>query len=312
MKFNKAVLINISETALDPSHWRKIDSFVSKRISLPKDSPEIIKEIADADCIFAAFGVPITKEMIDKAPNLKYVGILATAYGKVDVTYAKQKGIIVTNLAGYSTNAVAEFSIAAILESMRQLEEGKQRGRAANYSEAGIKAKEIRGKVFGVIGLGKIGRRVAELAAGFSADVRYWDRGKKDSPFTYVENLDQLIKDSDILSLNLAQTPETEGIINAKRIESLKPGMIFINTVPMECVDVEALANRLAKNDITFILDHSDETPKEHMAKLSKYSNCIIYPPMAYITDEAQKAKKEIFVANIENYLKGTPTNVVS
>ncbi len=311
MQFKKALLVNISESALDEAHWKQFGELVDQRKHLPKDSPELFKELTDTDCLLLSFGTPATKEMIDAAPSLTYIGILGTAYGKVDIGHAKEKNIVVSNVAGYSTESVAEFSIAAVLESIRQLEEGKQRGRSGNYSEAGLQAKEIRGKVFGVIGLGSIGQRVAELASGFGAEVRYWSRHKKDLPFVYQE-ADPLIAEADFLSINLAQTSETEGFLNEKRISSLKPGTVVINTAPMELVDVDALVTRLGKGDITFIFDHADETSPEDMKKLTQYTNCIVYPPMAYITAEAQAAKKEIFINNIKGFLNGKPTNVVN
>ncbi|MEN9557807.1 MAG: hypothetical protein RL141_176 [Candidatus Parcubacteria bacterium] len=311
MKFKKILTIGIGASSLDAKYWESIDELGGQRVELPKDSPEIHTQLADTDCLLVAFGIPVTKEMIDIATNLKYIGILATAHGKVDTEYAKKKGIPVSNLAGYSTEAVAEFSMAVILESIRRLEEGKERGRTGNYSEEGLTAREIRGSIFAVIGLGSIGKRVAEIANGFGADVRYWSRQKKDVPFTY-QDVDMLIAEADFISLNVAQTPETEMFLNKHRIQSLKSGAVVLNTVPMECVDVDALAERLAVGDITFIFDHSDETPEEIMTKLSQFKNCIIYPPMAYITNEARIAKQRIFFENIEHFLDGSPTNTVN
>lgn len=311
MKFKKILTINISEDALDKEHWNELDALAEQRINLPKDSPKIIKELKDTDCLLVAFGIPVTKKMIDMASGLKYIATQATAFGKIDADYARTKGIPVSNLAGYSSEAVAEFSIATILENIRHLEEGKQRGRSGNYSEAGLKARELRNAVFGVIGLGSIGKRVAELASGFGADVRYWSRQKKNTPFKY-QDVDSLIAEADFLSLNLAQSQDTENFLNEKRIKSMKPGVVVINTVPMELVDSNALAERLAVGDITFILDHSDETSKDVMTKLSKFKNCIIYPPMAYITNEAKLARKEMFLSNIESFLKGSPENIVN
>lgn len=311
MKFKKALLVNITESDLDKVYWDRLNKLVDKKVSLPKDDPEIEKELPDIDVLLTGFGVTVTKDQIDKAPDLKYIGALSTAYGKIDTGHAKKKKVPVSNLAGYSTESVAEFILAAILEQIRGLEEGKNRGRSKNYSESGIKTKEIRGKVFGVIGLGSIGSRVAELAAGFNADVRYWSRSKKKVPFKYQE-LDALIAESDFISINLAQAPETERFFNKKRIKSLKKNAIVINTAPMELVDMEDLARRLAKGDIIFILDHSDEMTKEDLAMLSKYENCIIYPPMAYITPEARIKKQEMFISNMESALKGKPQNVVN
>src|SRR3989344_1888087 len=281
MMFNKILFVGIDKSALGETYWTRIDKVVGKKIFLPKDHPEIQKQLKNIDCLLVNFGVPVTKNDLDHAPNLKYIGTLSTAFGKVDAEYARKKKIPVCNLAGYSTESVAEFTLAAVLEAVRSLEIGKQRGRAGKYDESGIRAWEIKNKVFGILGLGSIGRRVAELAQGFDADVRYWSRHRK--------------KDAE-----------------AKGINSLKKNAVVINTAPMELVDIDALVKRLAKKDIIFMFDHSDETGLEDLKKLSKHSNCIIYPPMAYITDEARIIKREMFVTNIENFFKGKPTNVVN
>lgn len=314
-KFKKAVLIGINESFLDAESWQKIDGLVDSKVFVLPDSPEMRTNLLDADCLLVNFGVKVGKEDIDRASHLKYIGVLATAYGKIDIEYAKQKGVIVSNLAGYSTNAVAEFVLAAILEQIRQLEEGKKRGKQGNYSEAGMKATEIRDKVFGIIGLGGIGGKVAELALGFGADVRFYDKTRRpelEVRGVKYQEVDKLISEADFLSLHLPQTKETEGFLNAQRIQHLKAGTIVINTAPMELVDINALAERLAKGDITFILDHSDEMRKEDLEKLSQYQNCIIYPPIAYITAEARIAKQCIFLGNIEGFLRGSPVNMVN
>lgn len=315
MKFNKILLAGIDKSALGDSYWKKIDKLTSKKVFAPRDSADVKNELSDADCLLVNFGVQVTKEDINIAPELKYIGTLSTAFGKVDADYARKKNIPVCNLAGYSTESVAEFTIAALLEAIRGLEVGKQRGRAGKYDESGIRAWEVKNKIFGILGLGNIGRRVAELARGFDADVRYWSKHrKKDAEKRGIkyQDADTLIPQCDFISINFAQTKETEKFLNANRINCLKKNAVIINTAPMELVDVDALVARLAKKDITFIFDHSDETDPKDLKKLSKHSNCIIYPPMAYITDEARIIKQEMFVSNIENFLKGKPINVVN
>jgi lactate dehydrogenase-like 2-hydroxyacid dehydrogenase len=311
MKFKKLLLVGITEEKLGSDSWGKVHASADKVVVVPKDSPDIMRELTEANGLLVNFGVEVTKTMIDVAPELKYIGVLATAYGKIDIAYAKEKGILVSNLAGYSTESVAEFTIAAILEHIRGLEVGKQRGRAGNYSEDGITAREIRDSIFGVIGFGSIGKRVGELAHGFGANVQYWSRSKKDTVFPY-RNVNDLIKEADFVSINLAQTKDTEKFFNAEKIRNTKKGSVIVNTAPMELIDIDALATRLKQQDLTFILDHSDEMAAEDLAKLSLYQNCIIYPPMAYITEEARKAKKEMFMENIQGFLEGTPINVVN
>lgn len=315
MKFNKALLININEQSLGKDYWKRIDKLIQKKVFLSKDSPKIAENLKDIDCLLVGFGVTVAKEDIDKAPNLKYIGVLATAFGKIDAIYAKKKGIIVCNLPGYSTESVIEFVFAAILEQVRDLEEGRRRGKKLDVSFEGLHAKEIKNKVFGILGLGNMGRRAAEIALGFSADVKYWSRNrKKDAEKRGIkyENLDKLISESDFLSIHLAQTPETEKILNKKRINSLKKGAVVVNTTPMELVDMDALVQRLGKEDVVFILDHSDEMSKKDLKRLSKFKNCIIYPPMAFISPEAAINKQEMFTSNLENFTRDNPQNVVS
>ncbi len=314
-KFKKILTIGISEFVLDFAYWQRIKTLAEKIINLPKDSSEIKSELIDTDCLLTGFGIIVNKEIIDSAPSLKYIGILATAYGKVDVDYAKSKRISVCNIPGYATEAVAEFVFGIILEHIREIERGKKQTRESNYSEAGFSAIEIKDKIFGILGLGRIGSRVAEIALGFGADVRYWniDRRKEfEIKGIKYEDADDLIPKCDFLSLHFAQVKDTENFLSKERIQKIKKGTIVINTAPMELVDIDALEKRLAGKDITFILDHSDEMSPENIKKLLKFENCIIYPPIAYITKEARIAKQEIFVGNIESFLEESPINQVN
>lgn len=316
MKFNKILVYNIDKLKnLDTKSWKKIESMANEIVYVPKDDAKLKRELIDTDCILVNFGTIIGKEEIDAAPELKYIGVMATAFGKIDASYAKKKKIIVSNLKGYSTESVAEFIFAAILENIRGLEEGKVRGRNSNYSEAGISVMELKNRIFGIVGLGTIGQRVAEIGLGFGADVRYWSKKRKhnyEKKGVKYEPLDTLVSKANIISINLAQTSDTEQIFNTKLFKKIKRGTVIINTAPMELVDIDALAQRLKNKDITFILDHSDEMTERDLKNISKYPNCIIYPPMAYISEEAGANKKRIFVENIEGFLKGKPMNVVA
>lgn len=315
MKFKKTLTIELPEFKLEKKYWDKIDSFCEKRVNLPKEDPKIYTELADTDCILTGFGIRVDKDIIDKAPNLKYIAPLATGYGGVDVEYAKSKKITVCNIPGYAANAVAEFVIASLLDQARQLDKGKSQVRQGNYSEGGFSPWEIKGKIFSILGMGRNGQRTAELAKCFGAEVRYWSRNRKpdvEKNGVVYQDVEKLINESDILSLHLLLNKETEFFMNAKRLMSLKSGAILINTSPMELVEISALESRLAKKDITFIEDHTDEMKKEDIDKLIKYDNCIMYPPIGYCTKEASVAKQEIFVSNIENLLKGKPLNKVS
>lgn len=311
MKFKKAVLINIADTHFDEKYWEQIDALVENRVSLNRDDPNLTQELKDCDCLMLGFQVPTDKDIFEAAPELKMINILATAYGTVNLEEASKRNIPVCNLAGYSTEAVAEFTIAILLYQIRQIEEGHKRGKAGNYSFDGMVARELKNSNFGVIGLGSIGGRVAELAAGFGANVSYWSREKKDVPFSHKE-LDKILSESDYISLNVAQTPETENLLNEKTIPLIKPGAVVINTVPPEVVNTDALAERLAKGDITYISDHGDEMDSAELAKIKDFEGCMLLPAIGFITGEARINKQEIFVGNMESFLKGAPQNKVN
>ncbi len=316
MKFKQVLMIGYSEEDLKPEDWEKIENLTDKKILLPKNSQEISHYLATTDCLLVKLGAAVDKATIDKAPNLKYVGMLGTGVGRIDSTYAASKGIAVCNIAGYSTEGVAEFVFAAILEHVREVERAKKQAREGNYSEASFIGTELKGKPFGVIGLGRIGSRVAEIALkGFGADVRYWSITRKpgmEQIGARYQEMETLLRECDFVSLHLEFNKQTTGFLNIDRINSIKAGAVFVNLAPVELVDINALAKRLVKEDITFILDHSDELTAEQAKLLSIYKNCIMYPPIAYTTKEATDAKKKMFIDNLANFLSGKPTNKVN
>lgn len=304
MKFKKILVSGFSESNLDKEVWDKI-----RKLS----GQVVFKPASDVDCLFARFN-KVDRPLIESLPNLKYIGLLATGTGTVNLEYAKSKRITVCNVPGYATESVAEWVFALILERLRTLEKAKQTARAADFSGDGFSTTEILGKKFGIIGLGRIGFRVAQIARGFGANVFYWSRNRKPQAekegFKY-ESIDSLVKTSDFISLHALTTKETEGMLDAKRLNSVKSGAVLVNVSGMEQVDIPALEKRLVKGDITFILDHPDEMKQGDVKRLAKFSNCIIYPPVGFVSTEARVNKQAIFVANLENFLAGKPSNVV-
>lgn len=310
MKFKKAVLINISDTHFDKKYLGELNTLVDKKVSLDRNDSKLMSELKDCDCLLLGFQVTIDKEILDAAPNLKFINILATAYGTVDLKASAKRNIPVCNLGGYSMESVAEFTIAAILHEMRNLGEGLKRTRSNNYSFEGIRARELKNSNFGVIGLGRIGNRVAELAHGFGANISYWSHTKKQSPFQYKE-LNDLLSTCKYISVNVAESPETLKLLNTANLSLIKSDSILISTVPPSVINTEALIERLSKKDITFIFDHPEEM-ESGLDKLKLLSNCVIYPPIAFLSDEARIAKQEIFIANMKEFLAGKIQNKVN
>ena len=305
MKFKKILVTGFDKSALDEQVWKKIQIFTDAVVFEPQP---------DVDCLFSKFN-KIDKSTIDSFPHLKYIGVMATGYATVDYEYAKTKNITVCNIPGYCTESVAEYVLGLILENLRSLEKAKLAGRNGDYSGDGFTATEIKGKQFGIIGLGRIGARVAELASAFGAHVVYWSRERKteiETKSIVYQPIDSFISTCDFLSLHVNRTKDTEGILNKMRIESLKKGVIVVNVSPMELVDLTALKERLPKDDMTFIFDHPDEMDAKEVQKLAKNPNCIVYPPIGFVTREARVVKQEIFVSNLESFLNDKPKNKVN
>lgn len=305
MKFKKILVTGFDKSGLDENVWKRIEKSADKIVFKPE---------SDVDCLFAKFN-KIDKNFIDTLPNLKYIGLLATGYGTTDTEYAKQKGITVCNIPGYATEAVSEWVFALIIEHLRNLESARKVARKGDYSGDGFSSMEIKGKKFGVIGLGRIGARVVEIAQAFGAEIVYWSRNRKkglEKKGIKYESIENVVSKSDFLSLHLNKNNETEGTINKKLVGLIKSGAIFINVSPMELIDFNALEKRLKKDDITFIFDHPDEMKPEDVKKLAKYDNCIVYPPIGFVTKEARAAKQEIFITNIEKYLENKTINRVN
>jgi glycerate dehydrogenase len=313
MRLKKLVCLGFTGRELEDSYWDELDALAESRALIISEAK--ITDNTDADCLFVKLGAKVGKDLIDQLPNLKYIGMLGTGYGGIDTNYATSKGITVTNIADYATEGVAEFTFGILIEWCRGVYRAIDMALNGVYEDDDHPGMEIKGKKFGVIGLGNIGLRTAELALAFGCEVSYWSRNRKqdaeDKGIKYQE-LDDLLADSDIVTLNLALNAETEGIINADRIQKIKHNAIFINPSPMELIDFEALVTRIKQSDMEFMLDHSDEMLEDQLKQLKTLDSCKIYPAIAYSTREASQLKKRIYVDNLKNYLDGNPTNKVN
>lgn len=284
----------------------------STRLLMSSLSVSKSEQLDDSDCILLKLGAHMSKRDIDKLPGLKYIGMLGTGYGGIDATYAASKGISVTNIANYATEGVGEFTFAILLEYLRSVCKAKQQAENDDYSDING-GREVKGQSFGVVGLGDIGLRTAELAQAFGANVSYWSRNRKVTAENQGIAYDPKVwSKADIITVNLELNTETEKFMNTERIAKIKKGAVVINLSPMELFDFSALVSRLKKNDMTFILDHSDEMTKQQLSTLQALDNCIIYPPIAYLTQEASTLKKQIYIDNLASFLSGIPANQVN
>ncbi len=318
MKFKKIVLLDFEKSILEREYLDKL-SKLAETVNIVEEKEENkLNKIKDADVLLIRLTTVINKNIIDNCPNLKYIGVFATDFSNTDIQYAKQKGIVVTNLAGYSTEAVAEFVFAALLEYVRELERAKNNARRGDFSFKDFLSWELKGKKFGVLGLGNIGKRVSEIAHGFGLDVRYWSRNRKpeyEAKGIKYDELDKIL-DSDIIAIHLAKNKETEGILDKERLDKIKEGAIIICLTSLLLTDIDYLIELLKKNKFVLITDYIDDylelLPEDEKKEIQNLSNLVIYPPVAFRTKEALKRQRELLIDNLTKFSDGILQNKVN
>jgi glycerate dehydrogenase len=263
----------------------------------------------------------LTRETLGALPKLKYVGVLATGYNVVDIAFARERGILVTNVPGYGTNSVAQFTFALLLElahhvgdHSKTVKEGRW-SRSADFCYWDSPLLELHGLTFGVIGFGQIGKAAAKLAEAFGMRVLVHNRSRPtDLPSHYgFVGLDDLLRESDVVSLHCPLTPENKQFINAERLSLMKPTAFLLNTSRGPLLDEQAVANALnegrlagAAVDVLAVEPPSADNP------LVATRNCLVTPHIAWATRAARARLMDIAIDNIRAFTAGTPRNVVN
>ncbi len=271
-------------------------------------------EIAVADC----FEIPLTKEFFTGAKNLKYLCLNTTGYNLVDIASAKAQGVSVSNLPGFSTEAVAEHAIALMFAVSKNIVVGDHAMHDKPFQlNPAIRAQDmyigtnLRGKTLGVIGLGNIGSRIAELGKGIGMNVIAYNRSPKAIPQVKMVDLDTLYSQSDVIVPAVAFGPELKNMIDAKALAQMKPSAIIVNIARGELIDEKALAQSLSEKRIAglgadVVADWSLDNP------LLKFQNVVLTPHMAFLADESLKNMADTIVSNIKAYASGKLENVVN
>lgn len=300
--------------------WDWLNKYGEVKIYDRTSPSELMERAADADAIFTN-KVVINAETLSSLPNLKYIGVLATGYNIVDVKTAKRLGITVTNIPAYSTDSVAQMVFAILLTITNRVEHyavENRKGRWSNnpdfcYWDSPL--MELAGKTLGIVGLGNIGKAVARIANAFGMKVVAFTSKKQEELPVGIQKvtLDQLFSESDVLSLHCPLTPETNNMVNAERLNLMKPTAILINTGRGPLIDEQAVANALKAGKLgAFGADVlSSEPPAEDNPLLSA-PNAFITPHIAWATVEARRRLMEICEGNLSAFVSGTPRNVVS
>lgn len=296
--------------------WKQLEQLGKLTIYERTDPVTLMDRCFDADIILTNKTV-ITKELIDTASRLKLIAVTATGYNNVDVAAASAKGITVCNVPSYGTFSVAQHAFALLLELINHVGLNGASVAGGDWSKAKdwcytIKPiVELKDKVIGIVGLGKIGKQMAVIARAFGMKVIYFGGREVISDAMQVD-LPQLFIQADVISLHCPLTKDNAGFVNRELLELMKPTSILINTARGALINEKDLAQALQQGRIAGAgLDVlSDEPPsKDH--PLIGLENCIITPHNAWISFEARQRIMNVSIANVQSFLNGKPQNVV-
>ena len=281
----------------------------------------VIQAIGDAEVIYTN-KTPLPAEVLSNVPSVKYIGVLATGYNVVDVDCAKEHGIKVTNIPTYGTAAVAQFTLALLLEMCHRIGDhdvAVKKGDWANCPDFCFwnhPLIELSGKTMGFIGFGRIGQATAKIAQAFGLNVLAFNRSQNSdmvSETCQYASLDDVLSQSDIISLHCPLTDDTQGMINQSTIAKMKDGVMIINTARGPLIVEQDLKAALETGKVAAAaIDVASVEPIVADNPLLTAKNCIITPHIAWASKEARQRLMNSSVENLEAFLGGDPINVVN
>lgn len=267
---------------------------------------------SDADVIMLA-NMPLDISVINEAKNLKFIDVAFTGVDHIPVEASKEKGIMISNASGYATQAVAELCISFMIQLLRNIAKTEQCCRNGGTKD-GLIGNLLCGKTVGIIGAGAIGKRVANICKVFGCRVLAYNRSKvMDSSIDRQVSLEELLQQSDIVSLHCPLTSDTKGLISKERLEQMKKSALLINTARGGVVDQEALAEALREGKIAGaacdVFDVEPPLPKDH--PLLNTPNTIVTPHIAFASVESMEQRAEIVFENLYSWLDGKQINCI-
>lgn len=284
-------------------------------VDYPKttDPAKLVEEAKDADAMILA-NMPMPTDVLRKCDKLKFIDVAFTGVDHVGLDAAKEKNIAVSNASGYSNEAVSELVIGTTLSLARNLRSVEDRCREGK-DKTGLVGWEIKGKTVGIIGLGKIGTRTAELFHAFGANILAQSRTHHDGVAEYIEQVSQeeLLRRSDIVVLHCPLNDSTRGMINAEKLAMMKPTALLVNVARGPVVVEKDLAAALENGVITgAAIDVFDkEPPLDTSSPILHAPNCLVTPHVAFATQQSMSLRAEIVFDNLAKWMEGHQINVI-
>ncbi len=315
------VVILDAKTLGDDIQLGIFEQFGDLEIYPTTDPTNLFERIQDADIIITN-KVIIDREAINSARNLKLICVAATGYNNVDVVYAKEKGIAVTNVAGYSTESVVQTTFGMLFYLLMHLRYYDDYVKSGDYAMSDIFTHlgrpfwEINGKRWGIIGLGNIGRRVAQVAESFGCDVIYYSTSGVEREERYPRYpLDELLKTSDIVSIHAPLNEKTRNLITIKELGMMKKNAILLNLGRGGILNEKDLAVAIDSDLIggagLDVLEKEPVDPKNPLLKVKNKEKLLITPHIAWTSVEARKRLVNEIAENIRAFLNGAVRNRV-
>jgi len=308
--------------ALNPGDlsWKELETLGDCQIFDRTSFEQVYDRISDANVIITN-KVMIGKSVIDRLPLLQYIGVTATGYNVVDVQAARDRNIVVTNIPAYSTDSVAQLVFSHILNVANRVELHANSVKAGkwdknpDFSYSLSPQIELTGKTLGIVGFGRIGRKVAEIGLAFGMKVIFQNRSQKTdiSEGMIQKTLGEVFAESDFVSLNCPLTAENNEFVNQKLLQTMKSTAVLINTGRGGLINEQDLAEALNSGQVTAAcLDVLSAEPPSPLNPLISAQNCFITPHVAWATFEARQRLMNITTENLKCFLSGSPQNVVT
>ncbi len=299
--------------------WQPLEQIGELTVYDRTKPDETIERAKDAEIILTN-KVLIKRPEIEQLPKLKYIGVLATGYNVVDVEAAHEHGIIVTNVPAYSTESVAQMVFAHLLTVTNRTEHYAILNRGGKWTSNpdfcywDTPLTELAGKTFGIVGLGNIGQRVAAIANAFAMKVVAYTSKAADKLPSYISKrtMEELLAESDVLSLHCPLTPDTLHLINRQTLELMKSSAILINTGRGPLINDQDVADALKANRLrAFCADVLTEEPPKADNPLLQCENAFITPHIAWASNEARIRLIDVAIKNVLAFAIGKPQNTV-
>jgi len=308
-------IVVVDHVFLEKEHVERLRALGDLKVfgEPPKNEDELKQRIDSAEIVVVGWS-HLTRDVIASAKGLRMISIWATTCHYADHEAAKERGIVVTHVPGYATEAVAEYAFALLLAAVRKLPVADKHVRNGDFDWRPFSGAELEGKTLGIIGTGAIGLRVGEIARAFKMRLLGYDKypnAKRAAEIglTYVD-LPTLLKESDIISVHLTLTSETQGMLGKEQIEAMKKGVVIVNTSQGKVFDEAALAAALESGKIAAAgLDVFAEEPPAKDNPLFKLDNAVFSPHVGFNTVEAAKRCTDICIDNVAKFLDGHVQN---